>query len=130
MGVLVMDGGKGKFAASTCVPASATKLDGTVIATQCCYANGKCARYYGHDDVENCFSGHSRHGGVRPTTYAEGVELCAEFGLSLCKADNNCAYMGCGYNSHPIWTSQTCELPADRRRADGYTLQRRLQGTL
>jgi len=114
-GVVVLDGGSGKFS-PTCVARSAVQLGGTSIAAQCCDRDtGDCRRHIvGANDDSGCMVGYSRKDRrIRQTTFEEAEALCASKQLTLC-ADKNCSSRGCGYNKHPVWTSQLCELEGSK----------------
>eukprot|EP00310_Coccolithus_braarudii_P000129 CAMPEP_0183378242 /NCGR_PEP_ID=MMETSP0164_2-20130417/124810_1 /TAXON_ID=221442 /ORGANISM="Coccolithus pelagicus ssp braarudi, Strain PLY182g" /LENGTH=418 /DNA_ID=CAMNT_0025555793 /DNA_START=152 /DNA_END=1409 /DNA_ORIENTATION=- len=80
----------------------------SIIATQCCIegADGqeKCRRKM----KGACIAGDSlaRQGEIVPFTYGQAEEKCHELGLQLCK--QSCAFTGCNYNRHPVYTSLPC----------------------
>jgi hypothetical protein len=108
-----LDGGKGDFPESSCIDdAVATTLDGSIIVAQCCdsldASTAGCRRYVGtKDDDAGCVAGDP----PRPHTYAQAVAICTGMGLDLCAG--SCVGEGCGYNAHPVWSSELgpCALP-------------------
>jgi len=121
-GVKVLKGNSPSTDAMACVtdPGQTTAGSGryTVIAAQCCEADGTCRRFVGSNDDDGCVSGHSKQGGVVPTTFAEAVALCDSLGLRLC--DTSCKGKGCHYNRHPVWSGLECDAPS--AAVSGYSL--------
>lgn len=116
-GVIVLDGGNGFFPQHTCVPATATELEGVRIAAQCCLKNA-CRRWEGKNNEEGCMVGTGRaensfEEAITATTFKEAEALCASKGFELCDGETNCRDKGCRYNNHPVWTSQRCQLADD-----------------
>ena len=115
----MQDGGAQQHQDVVCINKKSTKVDGVVIAAQCCDTEGQgefnptrgpqgdCYRYVGSENDAGCIAGDP----PRPYTFDQLLILCAELGFTPCPVD--CEDTGCGYNPYPVWTGVPCECPPE-----------------
>jgi hypothetical protein len=98
--------------AGVCVYDSTALADpdeGELIAPQCCYGDGTCARFIETNNDAGCIGGYysqTQNSLSKPMTFFETKATCEALGLVLC--ERSCRVSGCVYDKIKVWTSLPC----------------------